>query len=129
MVAFFRTLVVTAIVLLLAAAVLPLDHPVHFKISLDQTLPLWLVASGAILLIVLVALVASGGLFFFKPWGRWLGLLVAIAGAMVALTGSATFTSLSSAAATLLVFSASLWVIGLFVSYHPAVSVKFQHAR
>jgi hypothetical protein len=131
MVKLFRILIIGALVLLLVAAVIPLGRPVQVTVSLNQALPLWLVASIAMLPIGLATLVASGGLFFFKQWGRWLGLMVVASGAVVAffVTGSPTSSALSSVAVALVVLSALFWVVGLLASCHPAVLAKFRHER
>ena len=125
----FRTLVVSALILLVVAALLPFSDPAPVKISLNQPLPVWAIGTMAIFPVALALLVAAWGLFTFKRWGRWLGLLAALAGVAIAffVTGSPMATGLSSAAVVLLVLSALAWFIGLAVSYHPSVLAKFRH--
>ena len=131
MVKIFRILIIAALTLLLVAAVIPLGHPIQVTVSLNQALPLWLVASIAMLPIGLATLAASGGLFFFKQWGRWLGLLVVASGALVAflVAGSPVSSVLSSVALALTVLSALFWVVGLLASCHPVVLAKFRRER
>ena len=131
MIRLFRTLIVVALALVLVAIVLPLGRPVHVTVSLSQALPAWLVASIALLPICLALLVASGGLFFFRQWGRWLGILVVASGTVAAflIAGSPTSMALSSVAVALVVLAALLWVVGLLASCHPVVSAKFRHER
>ncbi len=127
----FRILIIVSLVLLVIAAVIPLARPVRVTVSFNQALPLWLVASVAILPIGAATLVASGGLLFFKRWGRWLGLFVVACGAVVAffVVGSPTSSALSSVAVALMVLSALFWVVGLLASCHPVVLAKFRHER
>lgn len=131
MIILFRILILVAIASLLAAACLPFDRPFQISVDLNQPPPAWLALSGAFVIAVLGAVVASGALFLFRGWGRWLGALACVAGLVIAwlAAGSPIARSVSTLATTLLVLSAFTWLTVLVLSCHPSVMVRFRHER
>lgn len=129
MVVLFRTLTIMAIAFLLVGAVLPFDRPLQIDVDLNQPPPAWLALSSAFLLIALAALVASGALLLFRPWGRWVIALASLGGLVVAwlMVGSPIAESLSLWTNVLFALSALAWLIVLAISYHPTVSARFRH--
>jgi len=131
MIKIFRLLIVVAVGLLLFAVFLPFDRPIQIDVDLNQPPPVWLVVSGAFLIVSLLLLVAAVALFIFRGWGRFLGASAGAAALIVAwlTAGSPLAQSLSLLANVLLALSMLTWLLALAVSYHPSVAPRFCHER
>ena len=131
MINLFRILIVIAIASLFVGIVLPLDPPFQIDVDLHGPPPPWLALSGAFLATTLMAVVASGALFLFRGWGRWLGAATGLGALVVAwlASGSPLVASLTTLAISLFALFAFVWLAVLTASFHPLIAVRFRHER
>jgi hypothetical protein len=125
----FRTVLLVATALLVVAVFVPFEHPLRVDVQLNQPAPAWIIFSGGLILVVLAAAVACVGLFLFRRWARWFGMVTAVAAAIDAwlLSGSPLAASLGGLTVTLLSLSGLVWVSALALSFQPSLSGKFRH--
>jgi hypothetical protein len=131
MVKLFRILVVSSLVLFVVGVFLPLESPIHVSVDLNGPPPPWLVLFGSLSVVALAGLVAAGGLLRFKPWARWLGIVIGLIGAATIwqTAGSPIAASLSTWSSMLFISSVAIWLVALAITWHPLVSPKFGHER
>lgn len=128
MVNILRFLIVSASILVLAAAALPFNRPLEVDLPLGSAPPAWVLGFLCALVATVAAIPAFIELLRLRRWGRFIGALVAGAAVLGALV---TFGSPIAAAAGPLItemlgVGIVAWCSGVALAFHPALAAKFQ---
>jgi len=128
MVAAIRILTVLSLVLLLAASLLPFEHPLNVDVPLDQPPPKWLLSVALLLAALLIGAASSVGLLRLRRWGRLLATAasVLLLLALWLLSQSPLAGAMSGLGAVLTSAGALAWLCGVALSYHPLAAQRFR---
>lgn len=133
MIKLFRTLVVLAVVALVAWGLIPpaQPYPVHLNLNLYGPGPVVFLLGPCALVVGVALAVAAVALLFFRKWGQWLGVITLLLALVVyALLSTVGFNAIQTVPAkVLLACSALAWLGCLLLSRHPSVAARFRHVH